>query len=120
MLLPNTDTPAREPWRGVPMPAPERLTAGQASLPSITGAAISIPGQGTWICDTNQTVSSGETIELFAEMYGDYALSFDKPGHRSSGSALIVLYGQHGELSVIAPVTSGELPTSYTGGRGGT
>ena len=84
----------------------------------ITGAEISIPGHSAWVCETTQTVSAGETIELFAEMYGDYALSFEKAGHRSSGSALIVLYGQHGELSVIVPITPGELPTSYTGGRG--
>jgi hypothetical protein len=60
---------------------------------------------------------------LFPEIYGDYPLTFDNPGHRSSGDVRIVVrlvdqFGQAGALTVIAPITPGGLPTSYSGGSG--
>ena len=84
----------------------------------ITGAEISIPGQGTWVCATDQSVDAGQTLELFPEFYGDYGLTFEKPGHRSSGNAVIVVFGQHGALPVTIGITPGELPPSVLGGPG--
>jgi len=96
-----------------------RVTETSGNAPVwITGAEISIPGQGTWVCVTEQTVGAGQTLELFPEFYDDYGLSFEKPGHRSSGNAVIVVLGSHGSLIAPTRVTPGELPPSYSGGRG--
>ena len=86
-------------------------TSGSASV-RVTGAEISIPGQAPWVCVTDWTVGAGQTLELFAELYGDFPLAFEKPGQRSGGDALVAVLGQHGLLAVTAPVTPGELPKS--------
>lgn len=101
-----------------------RVTAtGETGALSVTGADISIPGHTFWACTTAQSIVAGQTRELFPEIYGDYPLTFDKSGHRSSGDVRIVVrfvdqLGQAGALTVIAPITSGGLPTSYSGGSG--
>jgi len=92
-------------------------TSGNAPV-RVTGAEISVPGQGTWVCATDQTVGAGQTLELFPKFYGDYGLSFEKPGHRSSGNAVIVILSQYGPLTVPTSITPGELPSSYSGGGG--
>jgi hypothetical protein len=78
---------------------------------TITAAEISIPDQAKWVCMTYQTVGAGQTIELFPSSYGDYGLSFEKPGHRSSGDGVVVVLSQHGSLPASAPITPpGQLP----------
>jgi hypothetical protein len=82
---------------------------------------VSIPGLGTWRCGGGQDVAAGQTRELFPEIYGDYPVTFDKGSQRFSGNATIAIrYGyQTGVtrvLTVTAPITPGELPTTYTGG----
>lgn len=94
---------------------------GGAGLVAILGVEVSIPGFGTWACSGGQDVAAGQTRELFPEIYGDYPVTFDKPGQRSSGDAAIAIrYGDQAGvtrvLTVTAPITPGELPKTYTGG----
>jgi hypothetical protein len=69
-------------------------------------------------------VDPGSTADLFRELYGDYPISFDSPGHRATGdSARAVLHYTLGgggirQLLLAAPVVQGSLPTTYTGGTG--
>lgn len=104
--------------------------APQVRVTEISGAGpvtvfeadISMPGLNTWACSGGQALAAGQTRELFPEIYGDYPITFDKPGQRLSGDSLIVIRfgdgsGQTGTITVTAPITPGTLPTTYTGGR---
>ena len=96
--------------------------AGAAASVTITSVQSGIPGGESLRCkgDSN-SVPTGQARELFPEIYGDYPLAFGRPDRRFSGDVLTALrfvdpLGEAGTLNVVAPITPGSLPTSYTEG----
>jgi len=70
----------------------------------------------------SQAFCAGQSADLFREIYGDFELTFDRPGARATpGAASAVVYvrdggGNVGKVTASGPVVPGGLPESYTGG----
>jgi len=101
------------------------VDAGPQSAATLTGFSLTIPGlPGTMkFCGALQ-VPGGTQFDLFHEVYGDYELTIDNPGHRAteaSGTATINLTDESGVAttrSLSAPIIPGRLPTTYSSGGG--
>ncbi len=74
-------------------------------------------------CNASVPVGSGQTIDLFQEIYGDYQYTISATGVRASGADATAIMtvtdgrGRNTKLVVTGPVVPGALPTTYTGGN---
>lgn len=84
---------------------------------------IDIPGIARPYCRSIRDVGAGQSRELFREVYGDYELTFDRPGSRATpGDATVTVYffdgsGNAGKAVATGPVEAGPpFRDTYTGG----
>ena len=97
-----------------------RGPAGSTGV-SVFGVKFTIPGIGTRACLTHAQAAAGQTTELFHEVYGDFDVTFDRPGARATStqsSAVILVKGANdrvGYITVSVPIEPGSLPTTYSG-----
>lgn len=98
----------------------ETSAQGAVFVPEL---AFTIPGVGAApICLSNLEVGPGASVDVFHEIYGDYALTIGQTGYRatSATATMRVLYrdtaGRVDSLDVNGPIVPGSLPNTYTGG----
>jgi len=102
-----------------------RETSGRSTA-TVTKLVVVLPGLNPGTnpmppFDTSKCVAPGQTLSLLNEIYGDFELTFDRPGSRASGTASIVTTfadpdGREGTTSATGPIVPGSLPTTYSGG----
>jgi hypothetical protein len=107
---PAIEVSETEGWMGVDILQLEVTIPGFVGDPPPVCAAIRL--------------APGETRDLFQELYGDFPIAFDSPGHRATGSEAVVRLsirdssGDIQKLALTAPIEPGFLPTTYSGGVG--
>lgn len=102
------------------------LSADPGAAAALTSFNFAIPGLGATagFC-TQVPVEGGKPVDLFREIYGDYELTLDDPGHRATSSTgtgtftFVDASGQSTTVNATGPIVPGSLPTTYTGGVGG-
>lgn len=91
----------------------------------VFGIQIVIPGLGNIpYCATNRPVTSGGSLQLFRDMYGDYELAVSGSGW-TGGDATAVVYFLDATVSAkkliaTTPIVPAPYPTAYGGSSGGT
>jgi hypothetical protein len=98
--------------------------SGNAGQATITRMEFSIPGLGAAPpCNSGVRFSSGEQLDLFKEIYGDYQYSITAHTTRSTGNEATLTVtitdsqGTDRRLVVKGPIVPGALPETYTGGN---
>jgi hypothetical protein len=97
-----------------------REPAGSTGV-SVFGVSFIIPGIGATACLTHALVASGQATDLFHEVYGDFDVTFDRPGARATSpqaSGIILVRdanGRVGHITVSVPIEPGNLPSTYSG-----
>ncbi len=106
--------------------APQLTLVGPAEGLSdvITRITFEIPGLGRIPpCNAFLVLNSGQTMDLFTEIYGEYSFTIDQTGSRATSdiaSAVLTLKDSRGTETTLAfsgKIVAGALPTTYTGGR---
>ena len=83
---------------------------------------MSFNNMKTAICNPGFHVGALQTMDLFNEIYGDYAfeISFGVTPMAAREVSLTIIYRDDAarldSLTVVGPVIPGDLPTTYTGG----
>jgi hypothetical protein len=109
-------------WFYAPIAFVRDLTGNGAS---IVGIQFFVPGVAlTARCTGYRAIAPGGTLELFPEIYGDFALTFDRSGVRAtSREGIAILYVGTlsglilGRMEVPVPIVQGGWPKTYSGGR---
>ena len=89
----------------------------------VTQMMFTIPGLGRIPpYNTNKCVAPGEQRALLLEFYGDYEFEISGSARATGGSASVVVQyydgaGRAGTLTASGPITPGQPPTTYSGGR---
>ena len=99
--------------------APKLSLTSRADL-SVVAMRYTIPNAATTsLCGASRHIAPGQKLELFPEIYGDYAL-VDGRGTRATGPASLTVFVQDSNGGVFKVITSGAIlpggkPTTYTG-----
>lgn len=100
--------------------APQLRIASRLDL-DVVAMRYTIPGAAaTSLCGASRHVAAGRSLDVFPEIYGDYAL-VDGSGKRATGPASLSVFVQDNSGNVFKAVASGAIvpggmPTTYTGG----
>jgi hypothetical protein len=87
---------------------------------NVVAMRYTIPGAATTsLCGSSKHIAAGRELNLFPEIYGDFAI-VDGNGKRATGPASITVYLQDGQGNVFKAVKPGTIvpggmPTTYTG-----
>ncbi|MGK2960544.1 MAG: hypothetical protein ACSLFK_00210 [Gemmatimonadaceae bacterium] len=87
----------------------------------VVAMRYTIPGaSATSLCGSSKHVAAGQSLDLFPEIYGDYAL-VEGSGKRATGPASLTVFVQDVSGNVFKALASGAIvpggmPTTYTGG----